>query len=242
MMLGHPFGTASDELGRLIDFSPFVIKPLVALTATALVLALGNGLVVLTRRINKPSDTRKGETLTLVVLSATGAALLVALVALGWPARDLGLAMPELRGLGWPATALVWAAGLVVVVFGVIAVKKSSSPHDAAAPRLKLARLLLGTAFGEEALHRGFLLAIWCGTDTNSGRIVAVNAVGFGLWHVAGAIKGKRFRCCDVAVPALGALLFLWGRLATGSLLTPILLHAAINVSGIARDRKPSVG
>jgi membrane protease YdiL (CAAX protease family) len=104
-----------------------------------------------------------------------------------------------------------------------------------------LVRIPLGTVVLEEVAFRGVLLGLlsrWWSTGT----AVAVSSLLFGLWHIhptldalsanelatgaasrAGAVAGA------VAFTAASGVLFCGLRLASGSLLAPMLLHAAVN-------------
>ena len=97
---------------------------------------------------------------------------------------------------------------------------------------LRTIRTIVGTAFGEELVHRGVLLAVWAGTGVKSWQVLAANMVVFGAWHVAGA-TGDGFHPVEVVGPAALALPLAWLRLRFRSILAPMAFHAATNVPGV---------
>jgi membrane protease YdiL (CAAX protease family) len=96
--------------------------------------------------------------------------------------------------------------------------------------RLQVVRLVIATAGGEEVLHRSALLAVWASTPVGPVVAAVVNAVAFGAWHVAGAWGKGHLGVLEVAVPTLGAFVFLWARLRYRSVAVPVILHLAINL------------
>jgi CAAX protease family protein len=186
-------------------------------------------------------------------------ALVVAVVAVliavrlgGCDARDLGLARADLgRGLRHGAVAMAVVAGLLAVGVALPATRelfadRRVDEHSVAALLYAtLVRIPLGTALLEETLFRGVLLGL--GLRRWSRRVaVAWSSALFGLWHVlpAGGLSGYNPVMADavhgpagrlvvtaaaVAATALAGLVFCWLRLRAGSLLAPVMLHAATN-------------
>jgi CAAX prenyl protease-like protein len=239
--LVHP---ASEELDRLLTAAALHTSFGVALVSSVLLVAWGNLVVVLTRKLSSQRDAEAGEILTLCAQFAGGVATLVALALLGWSAADLGVTLPRFEHAEPLPVAVVVLAVVVVVSFGALGFIRSTHVPGRASTRIQLFRLLGGTAFGEEALHRGFSLALWCGTDVGAGGVVAANAVIFALWHLASAYRDRRLHVTEIIAPGIGALFFLWFRLTFGSLLIPWLLHAATNIPlvALARENKGIIG
>jgi membrane protease YdiL (CAAX protease family) len=186
-------------------------------------------------------------------------ALVVAVVAVliavrlgGCDARDLGLARADLgRGLRHGAVAMAVVAGLLAVGVALPATRelfadRRVDEHSVAALLYAtLVRIPLGTALLEETLFRGVLLGL--GLRRWSRRVaVAWSSALFGLWHVlpAGGLSGYNPVVADavhgpasrlvvtaaaVAATALAGLVFCWLCLRAGSLLAPLMLHAATN-------------
>ncbi len=97
--------------------------------------------------------------------------------------------------------------------------------------RLRIVRLLIGTAAGEEIIFRGVVLGAWTSTTVRGRWVLVVNMATFALWHVAGAFDGGTFHWLHVAFPGIAASLLLWSRLRCRSLIAPIALHAAANMT-----------
>ena len=204
-----------------------------ALAASVALAAWGNGAVVASRWLGH------SPLVALVGHPVLAASVLGGLVRQGWAAGDLGLVPPRLRRSSGAALGVVGLAGLAVLV-GVPAALVRGGGGDQRGPGglgVELVRLLVGTAFGEEALFRGALLAAWAATPAPPRAVAAAHAASFGLWHVAAAWHDGRFHPVEVAVPAAGSCLFLWGRLRFGSLGVPWLLHAATNLCGLVVGR-----
>jgi membrane protease YdiL (CAAX protease family) len=111
---------------------------------------------------------------------------------------------------------------------------------------LRTIRTLVGTAFGEELVHRGVLLAVWAGTGVAGWVVVAANIVTFGFWHIAGAscwlvectTDSCRFQWAEVLGPGGLAVMLVWVRLRFASILAPAVFHAASNIIGVFRAPK----
>ena len=181
--------------------------------------------------------------------------LTAALILVAWTGgltrADLGLAWTDVpAGLGYGAAA----AGLVLLVLLVAALIPATNGflHDsrAAISGGRLAyelgvSIVLLTAIPEEFAFRGVLLGsalrIW-----GPWRASAVTSVLFGLWHIAPTLgtmsDNHEFRSAAASVAGqslvvLGAiavtfaagLIFCWLRLKSGSLIAPVLAHAATN-------------
>lgn len=149
---------------------------------------------------------------------ATGA-LLAALVALG---VALGAVLPWTRGL-FEDDRVARVGGGGELAYEV------------------LVRIPLGTVLLEEVAFRGVLLAMLARRTSTTAAVVVSSAL-FGLWHIrptlsalaindlAGAVAARTFLVAAAVLltGAVGAL-FCRMRLATGSLLAPILVHTASN-------------
>src|SRR5215212_2144481 len=126
-------------------------------------------------------------------------------------------------------------------------------------------RIPLATALAEELLFRGALLAL---LERRRPPVVAVlwTSLLFGAWHVLPTIdhyqgnpasdliadprRGRRLAVLATTLSTAGAGAgFAWLRLRSGSVLSPVLAHVAINVSAYlagrassrsAKDRGPS--
>jgi uncharacterized protein len=108
-----------------------------------------------------------------------------------------------------------------------------------------LVRIPLGTAVLEEFAFRGVLLALLA-RMVPMKTAVAVSSLLFGLWHIRptlgtlatndlaeGAWSQVGGVTAAVALTTVGGLLFCALRLASGSLLAPLIVHAATNSAAI---------
>jgi membrane protease YdiL (CAAX protease family) len=184
----------------------------------------------------------------------------------------LGLSRPR-AGAGLRTGVAVAAP----IVAGVLAAERSSRwrrfLHDdraaAAAPRAVLyetaVRIPLGTALFEETVFRGLLLS-WFRSRMPERCAVAASSTLFGLWHVlptwetmpgyAGGVLRNRSAATAgaalagaVVVTGLAGVGFSRLRLRSGSLLAPIVVHAAANAAGffaawrvVAGQDEPAAG
>jgi membrane protease YdiL (CAAX protease family) len=181
--------------------------------------------------------------------------LVAALVLVAWVGgltrADLGLGWGDVpAGLGYGAAA----AGLVLLVLLVAALIPATNGflHDsrAAISGGRLAyelgvSIVLLTAIPEEFAFRGVLLGsalrLW-----GPWRASVVTSALFGLWHIAPTLHtmsdNHEFRSAAasvagqslvvlgaVAVTFAAGLAFCWLRLKSGSLIAPVMAHAATN-------------
>jgi membrane protease YdiL (CAAX protease family) len=212
--------------------------------STAFLLAAWNNVVV-TRVPGHPASYVPGN------LAAT-ALLLTAARAEGiaWP--QVGLDPGRLRegvrwgGPGSAAVAACYAIGLTVPAARTLLADARVAGADGAEIAYEvLIRIPLGTVLWEETAFRGVLLASLLRVMPPRPAIAASAAV-FGIWHIRptlsataanelasgpfGRLAAAFWGCAGTA--AVG-LLFTGLRLRSGSLLAPVLVHAATNCLGL---------
>ena len=180
----------------------------------------GNGVVLAGRRYGAD------QWITLIGVPAFGGVGCWWLRRRGFSLSSIGLRAPFARNARWLTRAL-HAVALVAAVATVAGLATFS--HDMRG--LRTIRTIVGTAFGEELIHRGVLLTMWASTGVPARAVVAMNMVVFGIWHVAGA-TGDGFDPRQVFGPTVGAVLFVWLRLRFASVFAPMAAHA-INVFGV---------
>ncbi|MDQ4130272.1 MAG: CPBP family intramembrane metalloprotease [Actinomycetota bacterium] len=167
--------------------------------------------------------------------------------------QELGLGLSGLAaGIGWGlgasvvvAAGMVGARWLTGVVPGLRALLRDRRAADLPPRRLAydtLVRIPLGTAVCEEVLFRGVLLAAMLGVASLAQAVVASSAL-FGLWHIGPTLRALRENdaaarrtpvvVAAVVITALGGVGFALLRVVSGSLAAPVLVHWAINASGL---------
>jgi membrane protease YdiL (CAAX protease family) len=186
-------------------------------------------------------------------LAAAGAATF-AVHQLGASWDELGLSRSQ-RARGVRHGLL--AAAPVVAGAGVVAALPGTRhhfdhPRVAAAPRPifeVMVRIPIGTALCEELLFRSALLTFFARAHREPTATAAASAL-FGLWHVLPTIDGLdaapvpargRARAGAVAravaVTTIAGVAFTWARRRSGSVLAPVIVHAAINTAGFIAVR-----
>lgn len=172
-----------------------------------------------------------------------------------WFARRINLAAEELglerarvpAGLRWGAMAGILVGAVLVLAAAVPAARPLFDDARTAGigPGLlayrALIRIPLGTVLLEEVAFRSVLLAAWRRVASLPSAVAGSSFV-FGLWHVRPAIDLLIENDVAADGPArilamLGAVAgtfiagvaFCWLRVKSGSLLAPVLAHAAAN-------------
>lgn len=218
--LGREIGRCLTELHRLERLDHVKVPVAAAIGASAIVAGLGNGVVLLGRRWCEQEWT------TLVAVPVIGFAGASLLRLRGWSWRDLGFRRLVVHSPARLARGLFLAASCLAAASGVVGFLSWELTA------LEVVRTLVGTAVGEEIVHRSVILAAWVDTRLRAGWVVAANMITFALWHVAGANEGGRFAWMEVIGPGLLALPLLWARLRFQSVISPAAFHGAVNLTG----------
>jgi hypothetical protein len=162
---------------------------------------------------------------------------------------ELGLSPVDVRRgtrIGLVASAPLAAASAGAVALPrtrrLLADEKITGTSPTEAVFETLVRIPLETALAEEVIFRGVLLALGL-RSRSRGWAVVTSSVLFGLWHVVptmGALaRGANDRpdahtgtstVAVVATTAIAGAGFAWLRLRAGSVVAPILAHAALNM------------
>ncbi len=145
----------------------------------------------------------------------------------GFRRSSIGLQLPRTRAVHMFLTGVTVAAALLAA--GCALVGLATFGQDMRG--LRTIRTVVGTAFGEELIHRGVLLTLWANTGLSARRVLLANMVTFGAWHIASAFCDG-FHPWQVFWPTIGAIVFVWLRLRFRSILAPIAVHA-LNVVGV---------
>jgi membrane protease YdiL (CAAX protease family) len=183
-----------------------------------------------------------------------GVAVLVAALAFGLTTRELGLERTEI-GRGLRYGILAWLAVAAVLVLAALVPATRGALRDDRADvslgamlRNVLIVIPLGTAFLEEIVLRGVLLAV-VARRTTIWRAAWISSIVFGLWHIAPTISTARGNDATQDVSALGVIalvaamvvamtaagmVFAWLRIRSRSLVAPFVLHAGVNATAFA--------
>jgi CAAX protease family protein len=186
-------------------------------------------------------------------LAAAGTAI-VAVRALGASWDELGLSRSR-AGRGVRA-GVTLAAPIVAGAAGFATLPQTREqfqhPRVATAPRPLyelMLRIPVGTALCEELIFRSALLA-WFERRHRAPAAIAATSAVFGLWHVLPTLDGldherepldNQARAAAVAKSVLATtvvgLAFAWTRRRTGSVLSAVIVHTAINAAGFIAVR-----
>lgn len=233
---------AVDGLGA---FGPAVVAAL--LIAVYLVVGEPWAGSVLHRRFEAALGRERGARLWLyhrLLVLEWGLFVLVAGVVLvapevGW--AQLGLRLPDQAPGAVAAALTVFVLAFLVLSTGVARTSARRAADDdaptlgsasvvALVPRTGVERrwfALVAVTAGwcEEVLYRGFFLAVFVALvpDASDLLLVVISAAAFGLAHAYQGVSGM------VTTGVLGAILA-YVYVGTGTLLVPILLHAAIDL------------
>ena len=209
------------ELHRLRQLDGPRVPVAAALGASAFVMVFGNVVVLLGRR------WFHAEWTTLVGVPALGLLGVLLLRLGGWTRHDLGFRWP-VSDPRRPLSRWLFRTALFLAL-GCAALAPFAGES---VTLLEVGRLLVGTAIGEEVVHRSAVLAAWAGTSLGARWVVAANVLTFALWHLAGANNETGFRWSEVIGPGVLTLPLLWARLRFRSVLAPAAFHGAVNMTG----------
>ncbi|WP_262927357.1 CPBP family intramembrane glutamic endopeptidase, BDIM_20840 family [Phytohalomonas tamaricis] len=161
--------------------------------------------------------------------------IVAALPRFGW--KHVGLTLQQKPGSLKPAIFVILASTLAILIFNLIT-PVSFEGADAET----LAFQLLMPGIDEEPVYRGILLVMlgraFCARRQFLGVAwgwgATLSSLMFGLVHALSFSEGKVFFDITTMAIITGiALILVWLRLYTGSLLLPIILHNLINTIGV---------
>jgi uncharacterized protein len=212
--------------------------------STSLFLGAWNNLLV-TRLPGSPASYVPGNVAATALLLTAARA-----VGIGW--QDMGLDRRRLReGLRWGAPGSAAVAAGYTVALSVRTLRpllrdgRVAGADGSTIAYQVLIRIPLGTVLWEETAFRGVQLAALLRVLPPRAAI-GTSAAVFGIWHIRPTLTaaaanelgpGPLGRTAAVlggcAVTAAAAVLFTHLRLRSGSLLAPVLVHAAANCLGM---------
>lgn len=228
----------------------------------AFVVSLSLGLIAYNAALNLVPFPRWSYVPLNLVLAA---ALVAVARARGSSWEALGLSQGQLgAGLRWglgaaAVVAVTVAIGSVVGdrvpgVERLLADRRAAGISGLGLAYETLVRIPLGTALFEEVAFRGVLLAAVAERATLVSAVI-VSSVVFGLWHIGPGLVTLRLNApgMSAAGQALGVatmvgitttagVVLCWLRIASGSLLAPVIAHWSTNALGLvaaARAQRP---
>lgn len=183
---------------------------------------------------------------TYVVVNLLGAAALVVVVRrTGRSWEGLGLATRDVRagvvvGLTGALAVVALVAALSILLVGAgLAPDVGGAAREPDLVWTLAVRIPLGTALAEELVFRSALLGLLL-PAVGRARAVLASAILFGLWHVlptldaGSAVSGGAVAVLVAVAATTGAgVVLAWLRLRAGSVLAPVLVHAAVNGSAL---------
>lgn len=208
---------------------------------------------VLAHRLGKPAARSAVRFGAVVVL------LGIARVAgVSW--TELGLGREELRsGLrtgvvaGGCAAVVVFAGVALPATRGFFADERAAEAAAGGGLAAGVARITLAAVPPEELVYRSALLGLRLGTGAQAGAVAWSSAL-FGLSHIQPTLstmsqtavgqhlarrplRQAAFVAGNVAATGAAGAVFAWLRLRSGSVLAPLLTHAALNDSALIAAR-----
>jgi uncharacterized protein len=171
---------------------------------------------------------------------------------------ELGLGRDDLgSGVRTGAAAAACVAGTVLAgaaapgTRSLFLDERAAADHDRGLA-VRLASITLAAVPAEELAYRSALLGLWLGTGRR--RAVVWSSALFGLSHVSPTLstmsqtavgrhlaerplRQAAFVGGNVAVTGLAGAAFAWLRLRSGSVLAPVLAHAALNDAALLAAR-----
>lgn len=206
---------------------------------------------VLAHRLGKPvarSAARSGATLALLGIARAAG---VSWTELGLGRRELGSGARTGVVAGACAASAVFAAAALPATRGFFLDKRAAAAAGGGLGA-ELARITFAAVPQEELTYRGALLGLRL--DNGRGSAVAWSSGLFGLSHILPTLstmsqtaldrhladhplRRAAFVAANVAVTSLAGAVLGWLRLRSGSVLAPLLAHAALNDSALLAGR-----
>ena len=219
---------------------------LAAATAAATLDALAH------RLGNPPARTAVRFGTALAVLGIARAAG-VSWTELGLGRRELGSGVRTGAVAGACAAAAVLSAAAVPATRRFFLDDRATADAEGGGLAAGLARITFVAVPPEELTYRSALLGLWLGNGSPAGAVAWSSAL-FGLSHILPTrstmgqtalgqhlerrpLRQAAFVAGNVAVTGAAGAVFGWLRLRSGSVLAPLLAHAALNDSALLAGR-----
>ena len=215
--------------------------------------AVAATLDVLAHRLDRPAArtaVRYGTAVAVLGIARTAG---VSRAELGLGRRELGRGARTGAVAGACAAAAVLAAAAVPATRGFFLDDRAAAATGPGGLAAGLARITFAAVPPEELTYRSALLGLWLGNGSRA-RAVAWSSALFGLSHILPTrstmgrtalgqhlerrpLRQAAFVAGNVAVTGAAGAVFGWLRLRSGSVLAPLLAHAALNDSALVAGR-----
>jgi membrane protease YdiL (CAAX protease family) len=215
--------------------------------------AAAAALDVLAHRLGRPAArtaVRYGTAVAVLGIARTAG---VSWAELGLGRRELGSGARTGAAAGACAAAAVLAAAAVPATRGFFLDDRAAAATGPGGLAAGLARITFAAVPPEELTYRSALLGLWLGNGSPAAAVAWSSAL-FGLSHIlptrstmGQTALGRRlerrplrqaaFVAGNVAVTGAAGAAFGWLRLRSGSVLAPLLAHAALNDSALVAGR-----
>ena len=177
---------------------------------------------------------------------------------LGLDPRDLASGARAGLLAGGCAAAAVFAAAATPVTRGFFADQRAEAAAGGGDLARELARITFASVPPEELTYRSALLGLRLGNGSQAAA-VAWSSAWFGLSHILPTLatmhrtaahqhlaqrpwRQAAFISGNIVVTSAAGAVFAWLRLRSGSVLAPLLAHAALNGSALAAGRSVAAG
>ena len=207
---------------------------------------------VLAHRLGRPAArtaVRYGTAVAVLGIARTAG---VSRAELGLGRRELGSGARTGAVAGACAAAAVLAAAAVPATRGLFLDDRAAAAGRGGLAA-GLARITFAAVPPEELTYRSALLALWLGNGSRGSAVTWSSAL-FGLSHILPTrstmgqtalgqhlerrpLRQAAFVAGNVAVTGAAGAVFGWLRLRSGSVLAPLLAHAALNDSALVAGR-----
>jgi membrane protease YdiL (CAAX protease family) len=207
----------------------------------------------LAHRLGRPAAQTAVRFGTAMAVLGIARAAGVSWAELGLGRRELGRGARTGAVAGASAAAAVLAAAVVPATRGIFLDERAAAAAGRGGLAAGLARITFAAVPPEELTYRSALLGLWLGNGSRASAVAWSSAL-FGLSHILPTrstmgqtalgqhldrrpLRQAAFVAGNVAVTGAAGAAFGWLRLRSGSVLAPLLAHAALNDSALVAGR-----
>jgi uncharacterized protein len=207
----------------------------------------------LAHRLDSPAARTAVRSGTALAVLGIARAAGVSWAELGLGGRELGSGARTGAVAGTCAAAAVLAAAAAPATRRFFLDDRATAGAEGGGLAAGLARITFAAVPPEELTYRSALLGLWLGNGSPAGAVAWSSAL-FGLSHILPTrstmgqtalgqhlerrpLRQAAFVTGNVAVTGAAGAVFGWLRLRSGSVLAPLLAHAALNDSALVAGR-----